>query len=267
MRIGVLTSGGDCPGLNAVIRGVVRKVERVHGGVVVGFRDAWRGVLDDVYEIVDVNRCRGILPRGGTILGTSRTQPYEFPDGVETVKATMARHDLEGFIVIGGEGSLGAARDLYKDGVPCIGVPKTIDNDIAGTDVTFGFDTAVHVASAAIDRLHTTAEAHDRVIVVEVMGRHVGHIATWAGNRRRGDDDADSRGSVRHRRGLRRARTSSRRHELRLDRGGRRGRDAGRGHARAPRVRGRPVRPPAARRHLEPVWPPRSRAGPGSRPG
>ena len=181
MRIGVLTSGGDCPGLNAVIRGVVRKVERVHGGVVVGFRDAWRGVLDDVYEVLDVNRCRGILPRGGTILGTSRTQPYEFPDGVETVKATMARHDLEGFIVIGGEGSLGAARDLHKDGVPCIGVPKTIDNDIAGTDVTFGFDTAVHVASAAIDRLHTTAEAHDRVIVVEVMGRHVGHIAVWAG--------------------------------------------------------------------------------------
>jgi ATP-dependent phosphofructokinase / diphosphate-dependent phosphofructokinase len=181
VRIGVLTSGGDCPGLNAVIRAVVRKVERVHGGQVVGFRDAWRGVLEDDWELLDVARCRGILPRGGTILGTSRVQPYQFDDGVKQVRAALERHRLDGFVVIGGNGSMGAARDLQGDGVPCIGVPKTIDNDIDATEVTFGFDTAVHVCSAAIDRLHTTAEAHDRVMVVEVMGRHTGHIAVHAG--------------------------------------------------------------------------------------
>jgi 6-phosphofructokinase 1 len=181
VRIGVLTSGGDCPGLNAVIRAVVRKVERVHGGVVIGFRDAWRGVLEDDWEVLDVARCRGILPRGGTILGTSRVQPYQLPDGVELVRAAVARHRLDGFVVIGGDGSLGAANDLQADGVNCIGVPKTIDNDIASTEMTFGFDTAVHICSAAIDRLHTTAEAHDRVIVVEVMGRDAGHIAIRAG--------------------------------------------------------------------------------------
>lgn len=181
VRIGILTSGGDCPGLNAVIRAVVRKVERVHGGEVIGFRDAWRGVLEDDWEALDVARCRGILPRGGTILGTSRVQPYQFPDGVEIVKATMARLDLTGFVVVGGDGSLGAARDLQRDGVNCIGVPKTIDNDISLTEMSFGFDTAVHICSAAIDRLHTTAEAHDRVIVVEVMGRDAGHIAVRAG--------------------------------------------------------------------------------------
>ena len=224
--------------------------------------------MDDDWEVLDVNRCRGILPRGGTILGTSRIQPYEFPDGVETVKATMARHGLDGFIVIGGEGSLGAARDLRKPtACPCIGVPKTIDNDIAGTEITFGFDTAVHVASAAIDRLHTTAEAHDRVIVVRGHGpprrahRGVGR------DRRRGDDDADPRGAVRHRRGLRRARTASRRHELRLDRGRRRRRDARRGHARAaPSTRwtGSATNGSVASRTCSP---PRSRGGPGSRPG
>jgi phosphofructokinase-like protein len=181
VRIGILTSGGDCPGLNAVIRAVVRKVERVHGGAVVGFRDAWRGVLDDDWEHLDVARCRGILPRGGTILGTSRIQPYQDDDGLDRVRAVKDRHDLDGFVVVGGDGSLAAARDLQRDGIPCIGVPKTIDNDIASTEMTFGFDTAVHVCSAAIDRLHTTAEAHDRVIVVEVMGRDTGHIAIRAG--------------------------------------------------------------------------------------
>lgn len=181
VRIGILTSGGDCPGLNAVIRAVVRKVERVHGGTVVGFRDAWRGVLEDDWMELDVGRCRGILPRGGTILGTSRVQPYQIPDGIDAVRATMARHDLVGFVVVGGEGSLAAAADLHRDGVNCIGVPKTIDNDIALTEMSFGFDTAVHICSAAIDRLHTTAEAHDRVIVVEVMGRDAGHIAVRAG--------------------------------------------------------------------------------------
>jgi ATP-dependent phosphofructokinase / diphosphate-dependent phosphofructokinase len=181
VRIGILTSGGDCPGLNAVIRAVVRKTERVHHGTVLGFRDAWKGVLDDDVDELDVDRCRGILPRGGTILGTSRIQPYQFPDGVERVRAAVQRHGLDGFIVVGGDGSLAAARDLQRDGVNCIGVPKTIDNDIAATEMTFGFDTAVHVCTAAIDRLHTTAEAHDRVIVVEVMGRDTGHIAVRAG--------------------------------------------------------------------------------------
>ncbi|MEX0767540.1 MAG: ATP-dependent 6-phosphofructokinase, partial [Microthrixaceae bacterium] len=172
---------GDCPGLNAVIRAVVRKTEKVHGGTVVGFRDAWLGVLEDKCEDLTIERCRGILPRGGTILGTSRVQPYQFEDGLPRVFEAMRRHNLDGFIVIGGDGSLSAARDLMADGVACIGVPKTIDNDISATEMTFGFDTAVHVATAAIDRLHTTAEAHDRVMVVEVMGRNTGHIAVRAG--------------------------------------------------------------------------------------
>jgi phosphofructokinase-like protein len=181
MRIGVLTSGGDCPGLNAVIRALVRKVERVHHGQVIGFRDAWRGVLDDDAEQLTVESCRGILPRGGTILGTSRIQPYQYDDGLDRVRSAMQRHELDGFVVIGGNGSLSAARDLQRDGINCIGVPKTIDNDIDATELCFGFDTAVHVASEAIDRLHTTAEAHDRVMVLEVMGRDTGHIAVRAG--------------------------------------------------------------------------------------
>ena len=177
MKLGMLTSGGDCPGLNAVIRAVVRRAERGMDAEVLGFFDAWRGVMDGDYETLTVERCRGLLPRGGTILGTSRVQPYQFEDGVARVKESMFRLGLDGFIVIGGNGSLGAARDLTADGIPCVGVPKTIDNDVAGTDVTFGFDTAVGVATDAIDRLHTTAEAHERVMVVEVMGRDVGHIA------------------------------------------------------------------------------------------
>ena len=181
MRIGMLTSGGDCPGLNAVIRATVRVVERRHGGQVVGFKDAWRGVLEDDWVPLDVEACRGILPRGGTILGTSRIQPYQYDDGVDLVKAAVERHQLDGFVVVGGNGSLSCARDLGRDGVNCIGVPKTIDNDIGATEMTFGFDTAVHVATEAIDRLHTTAESHDRIIVVEVMGRDVGHIAVRAG--------------------------------------------------------------------------------------
>ena len=181
MKLGMLTSGGDCPGLNAVIRAVVRRAERGMDAEVLGFFDAWRGVMDGDYETLTVERCRGLLPRGGTILGTSRVQPYQFEDGVARVKEPMFRLGLDGFIVIGGNGSLGAARDLTADGIPCVGVPKTIDNDVAGTDVTFGFDTAVGVATDAIDRLHTTAEAHERVMVVEVMGRDVGHIALHAG--------------------------------------------------------------------------------------
>lgn len=181
MKVGVLTGGGDCPGLNAVIRGVVRRAEREYGDEVLGFLDGWSGLLDDRSTPLDVESCRGLLTRGGTVLGTSRLQPYMFDDGVERVKATMARHGLEALIVIGGEGTLSAASRMHADGVNLVGVPKTIDNDVSGTDRTFGFDTAVQIATDAIDRLHTTAESHDRVIVVEVMGRHVGHIATWAG--------------------------------------------------------------------------------------
>jgi phosphofructokinase-like protein len=181
MRVGLLTGGGDCPGLNAVIRGVVRKAERDLGDEVIGFLDGYQGVLDDRWMPLDVESCRGLLPKGGTLIGTSRVQPYMFDQGVEKVKATIERNELEALIVIGGEGTLSAANRLQADGVPIVGVPKTIDNDIGGTEMTFGFDTAVQIATDAIDRLHTTAESHNRVMVVEVMGRHVGHIATWAG--------------------------------------------------------------------------------------
>lgn len=181
MRIGILTGGGDCPGLNAVIRAAVRAVAVDHGGDVIGFHDGWRGVLEDRWEKLTIDRCRGILPRGGTILGTSRDQPYQQPDGAEQVGAAIARLGLDAIIAIGGEGSMGVVRDLHDDGLPVIGVPKTIDNDIAETEMTFGFQTAVQICTDAIDRLHTTAESHDRVLVVEVMGRHVGHIAVWAG--------------------------------------------------------------------------------------
>lgn len=181
MRVGVLTGGGDCPGLNAVVRAIVRKAEREYGDEIVGFLDGWSGLLEDRAKPLDVESCRGLLTRGGTVLGTSRYQPYMFEDGVRRVKATMAGHDIDALIVIGGEGTLSAAAQIHADGVPLVGVPKTIDNDISGTERTFGFDTAVQIATDAIDRLHTTAESHDRVIVVEVMGRHVGHIATWAG--------------------------------------------------------------------------------------
>ncbi len=181
MRVGVLTGGGDCPGLNAAIRAVVRRAERNLGWEVLGFEDGWNGLLEDRVIPLDVERCRGILPRGGTIIGTSRFQPFMYDDGLDRVRATMQRREVDALIVIGGEGTLSAANRVHEEGVPLVGVPKTIDNDVGGTEMTFGFDTAVQIATEAIDRLHTTAESHDRVIVVEVMGRHVGHIATWAG--------------------------------------------------------------------------------------
>ncbi len=181
MRVGVLTGGGDCPGLNAAIRAVVRKAEVSYGDRVIGFRNGWRGVIEDEFEALDVARCRGILPRGGTILGTSRTNPFKVDDGVKRVAATVERHGLDAVIAVGGEGTLSAARRLAGLGLPVVGIPKTIDNDVNGTDVTIGFNTAVEVAVEAIDRLHTTAESHDRVIVCEVMGRHVGWIALNAG--------------------------------------------------------------------------------------
>jgi ATP-dependent phosphofructokinase / diphosphate-dependent phosphofructokinase len=181
MRLGLLTGGGDCPGLNAVIRGVVRKGIDGYGDSFVGFRDGWRGVLDDIGEELTIESTRGILPRGGTILGSSRTNPDKREDGVGAVRATLERRGLDGLIVIGGEDTLGAAHKLNEAGVRVIGVPKTIDNDLGATDQTFGFDTALQIATDAIDRLHTTAESHHRILVVEVMGRHAGWIALHSG--------------------------------------------------------------------------------------
>jgi ATP-dependent phosphofructokinase / diphosphate-dependent phosphofructokinase len=181
MRIGLLTGGGDCPGLNAVIRGVVRRAIDEHGDHVIGFRDGWRGVLEDDCVQLTIDSIRGILPRGGTILGSSRTNPFAREDGVARVRATLESHEIDGLIPIGGEDTLGVANRLQADGVNVIGVPKTIDNDLGGTDVTFGFDTAVQIATDAIDRLHTTAESHNRILVVEVMGRSAGWIALHSG--------------------------------------------------------------------------------------
>jgi ATP-dependent phosphofructokinase / diphosphate-dependent phosphofructokinase len=181
MRIGLLTGGGDCPGLNAVIRAVVRKGIDVYGDELFGFHDGWRGVLDDACEPLTIESTRGILPRGGTILGSSRTNPYKRDDGVELARQTFERNSLDGLIAIGGEDTLGVARRLNDDGLRVVGVPKTIDNDLGATDVTFGFDTALHIATEAIDRLHTTAESHHRILIVEVMGRHAGWIALHSG--------------------------------------------------------------------------------------
>ena len=182
VRIGVLTGGGDCPGLNAAIRAIVRKGIDHYGHAIVGFRDGWRGPLENAYEELTVESTRGILPRGGTILGTSRTNVFKRDGGPELVRENLQALHLDGLIAIGGEDTLGAASRLYSEhGLPVIGVPKTIDNDLAATDMTFGFDTALQVATEAIDRLHTTAESHHRVMVVEVMGRHAGWIALHSG--------------------------------------------------------------------------------------
>jgi len=181
VRIGVLTGGGDCPGLNAVIRAVVRKAIDEHGDQVIGFRDGWRGVLEGAFDELAHESIRGILPRGGTILGSSRTNPYKREDGVERLRATLSDFNIDGLIAIGGEDTLGVANRLGGEGIDVIGVPKTIDNDLGGTDVTFGFDTALAIATEAIDRLHTTAESHNRILVVEVMGRTAGWIALHSG--------------------------------------------------------------------------------------
>ncbi|MDQ3849401.1 MAG: 6-phosphofructokinase [Actinomycetota bacterium] len=180
-RIGLLTGGGDCPGLNAVIRAVVRKGITVHGHEFVGFRKGWRGVLNDDAVQLDLDATSGILHRGGTILGTSRTNPYKEEDGEARALATFEGHGLDALIPIGGDDTLGVARKLSGAGFGVVGVPKTIDNDLNGTDFTFGFQTAVQIATEAIDRLHSTAESHDRVIVCEVMGRDAGWIAAYSG--------------------------------------------------------------------------------------
>ncbi|WP_018501946.1 6-phosphofructokinase [Parafrankia discariae] len=181
MKIGVLTGGGDCPGLNAVIRAVVRKGVGVYGHSFVGFRDGWRGPLENDTVPLDVTAVRGILPRGGTILGSSRTNPFAAADGPSRIRETLDRTGVDAIVAVGGEDTLGAAARLHAEGIPVVGVPKTIDNDLSATDYTFGFDTAVNIAMEAIDRLHTTAESHHRVLVVEVMGRHAGWIALHSG--------------------------------------------------------------------------------------
>jgi ATP-dependent phosphofructokinase / diphosphate-dependent phosphofructokinase len=181
MRIGILTGGGDCPGLNAVIRAIVRKGIDLYGHAIVGFRDGWRGPLENAYTELTIESTRGILPRGGTILGSSRTNPFAREDGPERIRENLRGLHLDGLIAIGGEDTLGAAAKLSEMGLNVLGVPKTIDNDLGATDVTFGFDTAVQVATDAVDRLHTTAESHHRIMIVEVMGRHAGWIALYSG--------------------------------------------------------------------------------------
>ncbi len=184
MRVGLLTGGGDCPGLNAVIRAVVRRGLADGGHSFVGFRHGWAGVLDDDAIKLTLQSVAGILPRGGTILGTSRTNPFagdEHGRGLQTIRRTLAARGIDALIPIGGEDTLGVALALHREGIPVVGAPKTIDNDLAGTDVTVGFQTAVQIVTEAIDRLHTTAESHNRVMVIEVMGRHAGWIATHAG--------------------------------------------------------------------------------------
>jgi 6-phosphofructokinase 1 len=181
VRIGVLTGGGDCPGLNAVIRSVVRTATASYDSTVIGFRDGWRGLLENRTTPLDIAAVDGLLTRGGTTLGSARVEPERIDAGVADMKAVLARHGVDVLIPIGGEGTLTAAHLLSQAGVPVVGIPKTIDNDIDGTDLTFGFDTAVSIATEMIDRLHTTAESHQRVLLVEVMGRHAGWIALHAG--------------------------------------------------------------------------------------
>src|SRR3954451_11776 len=181
VRIGVLTGGGDCPGLNAVLRAVVRSAEKQFGSDVIGFRNGWRGLLEDDAMVLDRPLVNGLLTRGGTVLGSARVAPQKLRDGLGRMREVLEAHGVDVLLPIGGEGTLTAAAWLASEGVPVIGIPKTIDNDIHGPDLTFGFDTAVSIATDLIDRLHTTAESHQRVLLVEVMGRHAGWIALNAG--------------------------------------------------------------------------------------
>ena len=180
-RIGVLTGGGDCPGLNAVIRAVVRKGVERHGHAILGFRNGYRGLLEGSVMELTPRSARGILHRGGTILGTSRADPFRIEGGIDLLRENLEAYRVDGLIVIGGEGTLGTAAKLAAEGIDVVGVPKTIDNDIGATDFTFGFETAVQIATDAIDRLHTTAESHNRVMLLEVMGRHTGWIGLYSG--------------------------------------------------------------------------------------
>ncbi|MBI4553515.1 MAG: 6-phosphofructokinase [Candidatus Latescibacteria bacterium] len=181
MRIGILTGGGDCPGLNAAIRAVTRRSIDTHESTVVGVHNGWAGLLHGDTEPLSLYSISGILHRGGTILGTSRTNPLKHPDGIQRIMENIRKFELDAVVAIGGEDTLGAAAALNNQGIPMVGIPKTIDNDIVGTESTFGFDTAITIATDAIDRLHTTAESHHRVMVIEVMGRHTGWIAIMSG--------------------------------------------------------------------------------------
>jgi 6-phosphofructokinase 1 len=181
MKIGILSGGGDAPGINAVIRAVVRKAVQHYGYEIVGIRDGWQGILEGKFLPLDLKSVSGILPRGGSILGTSRTNPFKHKKGAERILKNAEKAGIAAVVVIGGEDTLGVAQKMSELGLKCIGVPKTIDNDLAGTDYTFGFHTAVSIATEALDRLHTTAEAHHRVIILEVMGRYTGWIALEAG--------------------------------------------------------------------------------------
>jgi ATP-dependent phosphofructokinase / diphosphate-dependent phosphofructokinase len=181
MKIGMLTGGGDCPGLNAVIRAIVRKGIFTYGDEFVGFLEGWRGMLENMSVPLDLDAVAGILPRGGTILRTSRTNPSKRPDGIDRSLATLEKNQIDALIAIGGDDTLSVAQKLHERGAKVVGVPKTIDNDLGGTDYTFGFDTACNIVCEALDRVHTTAEAHNRVMVVEVMGRDAGWIALYSG--------------------------------------------------------------------------------------
>jgi len=181
MRLGILTGGGDCPGLNAVIRAAVMRTVRTYGGHMLGIENGWRGLFENRAIDLDLAAISGILPRGGTMLGTSRTDPFRMPGGIDALRAGMAAHRLDGLLVCGGDGTLAAAARLAEQGVPLVGIPKTIDNDVRGTDASFGFDTALTTVVRAVDALHSTAESHDRVLVLEVMGRATGWLAVCSG--------------------------------------------------------------------------------------
>ena len=183
LRVGILTGGGDCPGLNAVIRAVVRRATAAPRETqILGIKNGWRGLVEDDVEPLSRQSVSGILPRGGTILGTSRFNPLDDAESLPLIGETWRKYELSALVVVGGEGTLKAARDMWRDyQYPVVGIPKTIDNDLGGTDFTFGFDTAVSIVTDAVDRLHTTAEAHHRVMVIEVMGRHTGWIAAYGG--------------------------------------------------------------------------------------
>ena len=181
MKVGILSGGGDAPGINAVIRAVVRKGIQDYGYEIVGIKDGWRGLIEGEFLPLDLETISGMLPRGGSILGTSRTNPFKYEVGPQKILKNVEENGLDAVVVIGGEDTLGVAYKLYEMGLPCTGVPKTIDNDLAGTDYTFGFNTAISMATEALDKLHTTAEAHHRVIILEVMGRNTGWIALEAG--------------------------------------------------------------------------------------
>ena len=268
MRVGILTGGGDCPGLNAVLRAVVRKGERFHGDEIIGFKDAWDGVREGRTMPLTIDVMRGVAAPRRHGAGDQTGQPVRPPDGVDEIKRTFNDLGIDALIVVGGNGSLTVAHSLAEEeGLPIVGVPKTIDNDVVGTDLTFGFHTAVQIATEAIDRLHTTAESHDRVMVVEVMGRHSGWIAAYAGIAGGAsvvlipEIPFDIEKVCVH------LRQAPREGSLRVDRRGRRGRRADPGDDPGRRAGVRQVRPRPPRRHRRRDRPRGRASEPGSRRG